>query len=84
MNSLELIGVFTCVIAATAAVWAIFFLLNSNASDVDEKCIFASFGTIIILIIALTIFISEYKSTERKIDEYKEKLSKYEKLEAEE
>jgi len=82
MSSLEIMGVFFCVICFTIFIWFMIYMIT-NGDDDDERIECASIGVIIVFIILFTIVISEYVSDERKIDEYKEKLSKYEEMEIE-
>ena len=84
MNTLEIIGMFSCVTLITGFMWGMLFIISYKDAD-DETCsfIFASIITIVLLIIFLAWIASDYVSDERKIDEYKEKLSKYEKMEVE-
>lgn len=84
MNGFETIGIFSCITVATIFIWCMLFFISKRDDD-DEIAgfIFASIITIMALIIILSIAASEYIGSERKINEYKEKLSKYEKMEIE-
>lgn len=81
MSELETIGVFFCVICLTFFIGTIIYMIIDG--DDDEKFESASISVIIIFILLFTIVISEYVGDERKIDEYEEKLSKYEEMEIE-
>lgn len=86
MNGLETIGVFSCITLLTLLIWFALFLISDKDSDdktIPFPFIFASTITILILITLLALVTSEYVGYERKINEYKEKLSKYEKMEIE-
>lgn len=85
MNGLETIGMFSIVTLITGFIWFMLFMISSKEYGDDDPVpyIFASIITIVMLIIILIVVASEYIGNERKIDEYKEKLSKYEKMEVE-
>lgn len=85
MNGLETIGLFSVVILITGFMWFMLFMISSKEDGDDDAVpyLFASIITIVMLIILLSMSISEYIGDERKIDEYKEKLSTYEKMEVE-
>lgn len=84
MNGLETIGIFSVITLITLFIWFMLFIIDYKGSD-DEvsSFIFTSIIIIVALIMILTVVTSEYVGDERKIDEYKEKLSKYEKMEIE-
>ncbi len=81
MSGLEIVGIFFCVICLTIFIWSMLYIIIDG--DEDERIECASVSVIIVFIMLFTIVISEYVSDERKIDEYEEKLSKYEKMEIE-
>lgn len=84
MNGLEIIGIFSVITVVTLLIWCmLFFISKRDGDDEINSFICASIITIVMLIIMLSIVASEYIGSVRKIDEYKEKLSKYEKLEME-
>ncbi len=84
MNGLETIGIFSVITVVTGFMWFMLFMISNKDGDDDEASfMFASIITILALVTMLALVASEYIGNERKIDEYKEKLSTYEEMETE-
>lgn len=82
MNGLELVGVLSCVIFATIAVWVLGYFIFMDNIDSHQGVLGASILTIMLLVIALIITMASYIESDRKNKEYKKVVSEYEESEA--